>query len=163
MTHSKYSFHFNFVLFTISVCKKDFVDEMSRKNKKEFFSFINIMLPGGISVPTKPSQSVRRSRPMKSSADDSAISDQLIAQLLKFRIDGQTINARNVDEVYPGLDRLLLRSLQTGDCRLLYNRFKKNLKPEYLLITGKHIHLSVCSQTQHILEKLIEMGATLGE
>jgi hypothetical protein len=121
------------------------------------------MLPANISIPTKPSQTVRRNQSLKSSRNDSVTSDQLIAQLLKFRIDGRTINARNVDEFYPGLDRLLLRSLQTGDCRLLYNRFKRNLKPEYLLITGKHIHLSVCSQTQHILEKLIEMGATLSE
>lgn len=85
----------------------------------------------------------------------------LINQLLKFRIDGRTINARNVDEIYPGLDRLLMKSLQTGDCRQLYNRLKRNLKAEYLLITGKHIHCSVASQTEHILEKLVEMGATL--
>ena len=118
------------------------------------------MLPA---IPTKLSPKVRTNRSLRVSKNDLDISDQLIAQLLKFRIDGRTINARNVDELYPGLDRLLLRSLQPGDCRLLYNRFKRNLKPEYLLITGKHIHLSVCSETQHILEKLIEMGATLGE
>ncbi len=124
------------------------------------------MSPAGISIPSihnKPSQSLRRSRSIKPLANDPAITDRLVAQLLKFRIDGQTINARNVNEFYPGLDRLLLRSLQTGDCRQLYNRFKRNLKPEYLLITGKHIHLSVCSKTQALLEKLVEMGATLGK
>jgi hypothetical protein len=94
---------------------------------------------------------------------DTSISDQLIAQLLKFRVDGRTINARNVDELYPGLDRLLMKSLQTGDSRQLFNRLKRNLKAQYLLITGKHIHLSVCSRTQDVLEKLVEMGATLGE
>ncbi|CAF3026220.1 unnamed protein product [Rotaria socialis] len=45
-------------------------------------------------------------------------------QLLKFRIDGRTFNAKNIDELYPGLDRLLLRSLQTGDCRQLFDRLK---------------------------------------
>lgn len=89
--------------------------------------------------------------------------DPLIRQLLKFRVDGQTINARNVDELYPGLDRLLIRSLQTGDCRQLNNRLKRNLKPEYLLITGKHIHISVCAQTQETLERLVKIGATLGK
>ena len=89
--------------------------------------------------------------------------DPLIDQLMKFRVDGRTINAGNVDEIYPGLDRLLLRSLQTGDCRQLFNRLKRNLKAKYLLITGKHIHTSVCSQTQTILETLVEMGATLSE
>jgi hypothetical protein len=103
-----------------------------------------------------------RGRSTKPLANESITYDQLITQLLKFRIDGRTINARNVDELYPGLDRLLMRSLQTGDCRQLYNRLERNLKPEYLLITGKHIHLSVCSHTQGILEKLVEMGATLG-
>jgi hypothetical protein len=124
------------------------------------------MSPAGISIPNinnKPSQSLRRYRSMKSLANESTIADQLIAQLSKFRIDGRTINARNVDELYPGLDRLLMRSLQTGDCRQLFTRFKRNLKPEYLLITGKHIRVSVGSQTQGTLEKLVEMGATLGK
>jgi hypothetical protein len=124
------------------------------------------MLPASISLPTintKPSKSLRRGRPINPSANDTSISDQLIAQLLKFRVDGRTINARNVDELYPGLDRLLMKSLQTGDSRQLFNRLKRNLKPQYLLITGKHIHLSVCSRTQDVLEKLVEMGATLGE
>lgn len=89
--------------------------------------------------------------------------DPLIKQLMKFRIDGQTINARNVDELYPGLDRLVIRSLQSGDCRQLNNRLKRHLKAEYLLITSKHIHLSVCSKTEHILERLVELGATLGK
>ncbi|CAF1237496.1 unnamed protein product [Rotaria magnacalcarata] len=113
------------------------------------------------SVYTKLSQSSRHSRSTKPISNNSSLPDQLIEQLLKFRIDGRTINAKNVDELYPGLDRLLLRSLQSGDCRQLFNRLKRNLKPQYLLITGKHIHISVCSQTQTILEKLVEMGATL--
>ena len=126
----------------------------------------SIMLPARISFPNinqKPSQSIRGNRLIKSSTNDPNVSDQLIAQLLKFRIDGRPINAKNVDELYPGIDRLLMRSLQSGDCRQLYNRLKRNLKPEYLLITGKHIHISVCAQTQAILEKLVEMGATLGK
>ncbi|CAF5171506.1 unnamed protein product, partial [Rotaria magnacalcarata] len=113
------------------------------------------------SVYTKLSQSSRHSRSNKPISNNSSLPDQLIEQLLKFRIDGRTINAKNVDELYPGLDRLLLRSLQSGDCRQLFNRLKRNLKPQYLLITGKHINISVCSQTQTILEKLVEMGATL--
>ena len=124
------------------------------------------MSPANISLPvinSKPSQTLHRGRSFRQSANESLIADQLVAQLLKFRIDGRTINARNVDELYPGLDRLLMRSLQTGDCRQLYNRLKRNLKPQYLLITGKHIHLSVCSHTQDVLEKLVEMGATLGK
>jgi hypothetical protein len=124
------------------------------------------MSPASISIPSnsnKRAQPLRRSRTIKSTSNESSLSEQLISQLLKFRIDGRTINARNVDELYPGLDRLLLRSLQTGDCRQLYNRLKRNLKPQYLLITGKHIHLSVCSQTQDILEKLVELGASLGK
>jgi hypothetical protein len=124
------------------------------------------MSPAGISIPNinnRQTQTYRHSRSIKSLTNESIQYDQLIAQLLKFRIDGQTINARNIDELYPGLDRLLMRSLQTGDCRQLYNRLKRNLKPEYILITGKHIHLSVCSHTQGILEKLVEMGATLGK
>ncbi|CAF1564697.1 unnamed protein product [Didymodactylos carnosus] len=88
--------------------------------------------------------------------------DILLRQLLKFRIDGHTIDARNVDELYPGIDHLLIRCLQTGDCRQLDNRLKRNLKAEYFLITGKHIHISFKSQTQNILEKLIHMGATVG-
>ncbi|CAF2609613.1 unnamed protein product [Rotaria sp. Silwood2] len=113
------------------------------------------------SINSKQTQSSRNNRFVKSLPNGSSLPDQLFDQLLKFRVDGRTINARNVDELYPGLDRLLLRSLQTGDCRQLYNRLKRNLKPQYLLITGKHIHISVCSQTQNILEKLVEMGATL--
>jgi hypothetical protein len=105
----------------------------------------------------------RRSRSLKPLDHASLPPDQLIAQLLKFRVDGRTINARNVDELYPGLDRLLLRCLQTGDYRQLNNRLRRNLKPEYLLITGKHIHISVCSQTEDLLEKLVQMGATLGK
>ncbi|CAF4660321.1 unnamed protein product [Rotaria magnacalcarata] len=73
----------------------------------------------------------------------SLLPDQPMEQLLKFRIDGRTFNAKNIDELYPGLDRLLLRSLQTGDCRQLFNRLKCNLKSQYLLITGKHIHINV--------------------
>jgi hypothetical protein len=124
------------------------------------------MSPAGISIPNinnKQSSLLRRNRAIRPSVSESSITDQLVVQLLKFRIDGRSINARNVDELYPGLDRLLTRSLQTGDCRQLFSRLKRNLKPEYLLITGKHIHLSVCSQTQGLLEKLVEMGATLGK
>ena len=151
--------------------KKDYVNEANNsKDENETFhsSFSSIMLPTRISLPSinpKPaSQSIGGNhRWIKSSTNDAHLSEQLIAQLLKFRIDGRTINARNVDELYPGLDRLLMRSLQTGDCRQLYNRLKRNLKPEYLLITGKHIHISVCAQTQNVLEKLVEMGATLGK
>ena len=109
----------------------------------------------------RSSQTVRPNRFNKSLSNETLISDQLIAQLLKFRIDGRTINTRNVGEFYPGLDRLVLRSLQTGDCRQLYNHLKRNIKPQQLLITGRHIHLSVHSRTQPILEKFIEMGATL--
>lgn len=112
---------------------------------------------------SKQSQTTRHSQTTKAVINNSSYPDQLIDQLLKFRIDGRMINAGNANEIHPGLDRLLLRSLQTGDCRLLFNRLKSNLKPEYLLITGKHIHISVCSKTQHVLEKLIEMGASLGE
>ena len=129
------------------------------KVKHSFFAnaiCANLMARASVS---KPSYSFRLNR----SQNETILTNQLINQLLKFRIDGQTINARNVDELYPGLDRLLMRSLQTGDCRQIYNRLKRNLKPEYLLITGKHIHLSVCSQTQQILEKLVETGATLGK
>jgi hypothetical protein len=125
-----------------------------------------IMTPENISVMSvrgKNALPVRRSRSLKPLDRTLLPPDQLLAQLLKFRIDGRTINARNVDELYPGLDRLLLRCLQTGDYRQLENRLKRNLKAEYLLITGKHIHISVCSQTQDILEKLVEMGATLGK
>ncbi|CAF1498543.1 unnamed protein product [Rotaria magnacalcarata] len=110
---------------------------------------------------TKPSQSSRHSRSTKPISNNLSLPDQLIEQLLKFRIDGRTINAKNVDELYPGLDRLLLRSLQSGECRQLFNRLKRDLKPQYSLITGKHMHISVCAQTQTILEKLVEMGATL--
>ncbi|CAF1129466.1 unnamed protein product [Rotaria sp. Silwood1] len=119
------------------------------------------MSSGHISISSINSKQSQHNRFMKSLPNGSTLPDQLFDQLLKFRVDGRTINARNVDELYPGLDRLLLRSLQTGDCRQLYNRLKRNLKPQYLLITGKHIHISVCSQTQSTLEKLVEMGATL--
>ncbi len=112
---------------------------------------------------SKDSLSKRRSRSLKPLDHPPLPSDQLIARLIKFRIDGRTINARNVDELYPGLDRLVLRCLQTGDYRQLDNRLRRNLKPEYLLITGKHIHISVCSQTEDLLEKLVQMGATLGK
>jgi len=124
------------------------------------------MFPESISVTTPRNKhllSRKRSRSLKPLDHASSSPDQLLAQLLKFRVDGRTINARNVDELYPGLDRLLLRCLQTGDYRQLDNRLRRNLKAEYLLITGKHIHISVCSQTENILEKLIEMGATLGK
>ncbi|CAF0763916.1 unnamed protein product [Rotaria sordida] len=104
---------------------------------------------------------VRRSRSIQPLDHIPTPPDSLLAQLINFRINGRTINARNVDEIYPGLDRLLLRCLQTGDCRQLDNRLNRNLKAEYLLITSKHIHTSVCSQTQDILEKLVEKGATL--
>ncbi|UJR36788.1 hypothetical protein I4U23_029501 [Adineta vaga] len=107
------------------------------------------------SVPSKCNRSLKPLEHVPS------LPDQLLAQLLKFRIDGQSINARNVGELYPGLDSLLVRCLRTGDYRQLHNRLNRNLKPEYLLITGKHIHISVCSRTQDILEKLIEMGATV--
>ena len=112
---------------------------------------------------SKHSLPVKRLRSLKPMEHAPVLPDTLFSQLLEFRIDGRTIDARNVDELYPGLDRLLLRCLQTGDCRQLDNRLRRNLKPEYLLITGKHIHISVCSQTQDILEKLVEMGATLGK
>ncbi len=112
---------------------------------------------------SKYSLSARHNRSLKPLDRPSTPPDQLIAQLLKFRINGRTINARNVDELYPGLDRLLLRCLQTGDYRQLDNRLKRNLKAEYLLITEQHIHTSVCSHTEDILEKLVEMGATLGK
>ena len=117
-----------------------------------FLHSVNMSLPSIHPTKQFPAGKVRR-----------ATADPLIRQLLKFRVDGQTINARNVDELYPGLDRLLIRSLQTGDCRQLNNRLKRNLKPEYLLITGKHIHISVCAQTQDVLERLVKLGATLGQ
>ncbi|CAF4744426.1 unnamed protein product [Rotaria socialis] len=104
---------------------------------------------------------VKRSRSIQPLSHIPAPPDPLLAQLIQFRIDGRTIDARNVNELYPGLDRLLLRCLQTGDCRQLDNRLQRNLKAEYLLITSKHVHLSVCSHTEDILEKLVEMGATL--
>ncbi|CAF1221789.1 unnamed protein product [Rotaria magnacalcarata] len=109
----------------------------------------------------KHSLPVKRSRSIQPLSHIPAPPDPLLAQLIQFRIDGRTIDARNVNELYPGLDRLLLRCLQTGDCRQLDNRLQRNLKAEYLLITSKHIHLSVCSHTEDILEKLVEMGATL--
>jgi len=124
------------------------------------------MFPESISVTTPRNKhllSRKRSRSLKPLDHASSSPDQLLAQLLKFRVDGRTINARNVDELYPGLDRLLLRCLQTGDYRQLDNRLRRNLKAEYLLITGKHIHISVCAHTEDILEKLVEMGATLGK
>ena len=151
----------HYTLFTISVLLIPF-EFLKETSQTFFFLSTKDMFTGSMSmsvIATKKSQSLRHNR----SKNEALISDQLINQLLKFRIDGQTINARNVDELYPGLDRLLMRSLQTGDSRQLFNRLKRNLKPEYLLITGKHIHLSVCSQTQNLLEKLIEMGATLGK
>jgi predicted KAP-like P-loop ATPase len=123
------------------------------------------MFPESISIMSfrsKHSLPLRRSLSLKP-LEQTSSSDQLLNQLLKFRVDGRTINARNVDELYPGLDRLLLRCLQTGDYRQLDNRLRRNLKAEYLLITGKHIHISVCSKTENILEKLVEMGATLGK
>ena len=122
------------------------------------------MFPQSISVTSvrgKHSVPLRRCRSLKPIEPSSPTPDHLLNQLLKFRIDGQTINARNVDQIYPGLDRLLLRCLQTGDCRQLENRFERNLKAEYLLITGRHIHLSVCAHTEDLLEKLVAMGATL--
>lgn len=88
--------------------------------------------------------------------------DELFAELRKFRVDGRTINAHNVDEIYPGLDRVFIRCLQTGDSRQLDNRLKRNFKPEYLLITGKHINISVICHTEYILDRLVAMGATLG-
>ena len=109
-----------------------------------------------------PPKRPRSLKPLQQSSSSSS-PDLLIKQLLKFRIDGRPINARNVDEIYPGLDRLLLRCLQTGDYRQLDNRLKRNLKAEYLLITGRHIHISVCAKTEYILENLIQMGATLGK
>jgi hypothetical protein len=112
---------------------------------------------------SKQSLPIKRKQSLKPLERVPSLPDQILAQLLKFRIDGQSINARNVDELYPGLDSLLIRCLRTGDDRQLYNRLNRNLKPEYLLITGKHIHISVCSRTQDILEKLIDMGATLGK
>lgn len=120
------------------------------------------MLPTNLSlrpVGNKQLAATKSRRPPSKASSN----DPLLAQLSKFRIDGQTINARNVGEIYPNLDRLLIRSLQTGDCRQLNNLLKRNLKPQYLLITGKHIHISVCSQTQSVLEKLVELGATLGQ
>ena len=113
------------------------------------------------SVRSKHSLPLRRARSVKPIDHSSPPMDPLLTELFKFRIDGRTINARNVDEIYPGLDRLLLRSLQTGDYRQLENRLRRNLKAEYLLITGKHIHASVCAHTEDLLEKLIAMGATL--
>lgn len=113
------------------------------------------MLPSNVTLPALISR--------KKNNKSKVTIDPLISQLLKFRIDGQTINARNVDELYPGLDRLLIRSLQTGDCRQLNNRLKRNMKAQYLLITGKHIHISVCSKTEHVLERLVDLGATLGK
>lgn len=107
--------------------------------------------------------SIHQHKQVSTSKFRRSAADPLIRQLLKFRIEGQTINARNVDELYPGLDRLLIRCLQTGDCRQLNNRLQRNLKAEYLLITGKHIHISVCAQTQDILERLVNLGATLGK
>lgn len=122
------------------------------------------MFPSSISVTSvrsKQSTPLRRCRSLKPIDTQSPSPDHLLNKLLKFRIDGRTINARNVDEIYPGLDRLLLRCLQTGDYRQIENRFERNLKAEYLLITGRHIHLSVCAHTEDILEKLIALGATL--
>ncbi|CAF3494751.1 unnamed protein product [Adineta steineri] len=101
------------------------------------------------------------SRTLKPLEHVPSLPDQIFAQLRKFRIVGKSINARNIDELYPGLDDLLVRCLRTGDYRQLHSRFNRNLKPEYILITGKHIHISVCSRTQDILEKLVEMGATI--
>ena len=117
-----------------------------------------------MSIRSRHSVSLRRSRSLKPIEDPpTPPTDKLLAELLKFRIDGRTINARNVNELYPDLDRLLLRCLQTGDCRQLDNRLRRNLKAQYLLITGKHINISVLSQTQDILDRLVSMGATLGE
>jgi hypothetical protein len=124
------------------------------------------MSPQSISISSARSKHTlpaRRSRSLKPLDHAAFPSDQLIDQLLKFRVDGRTINARNVDELYPGLDRLLLRCLQTGDYRQLDNRLRRNLKAEYLLITGKHIQISVSAKTEDILEQLVEMGATLGK
>ena len=116
------------------------------------------MLPTNLSLRPVGSKQLAASKSKRLSKASS--NDPLLVQLSKFRIDGQTINARNVGELYPNLDRLLMRSLQTGDCRQLNNLLKRNLKPQYLLITGKHIHISVCSETQSILEKLVELGAS---
>ena len=117
-----------------------------------------------MSVRSRHSLSLRRSRSLKPIDDPPPPpTDKLLAELLKFRIDGRTINARNVNELYPDLERLLLRCLQTGDCRQLDNRLRRNLKAQYLLITEKHINISVLSQTQDILDRLVGMGATLGK
>ncbi|CAF0873056.1 unnamed protein product [Adineta ricciae] len=113
------------------------------------------------STRSKHSEPSKYNRSLKPLARVPPVPDEILAQLLKFRIDGQSINARNVGEVYPGLDNLLVRCLRTGDDRQLNSRLNRNLKPEYLLITGKHIHISVCARTQDILENLISMGATL--
>jgi len=158
-TQKKFSSTRMFLLVETMELKLTKEKESERRKKKLSFSFQNSifnrdMFPEHLSVGSVQSKSLK---PVNS------IPDSLINQLLTFRVDGRTINARNVDELYPGLDRLLLRCLQTGDFRQLDNRLRRNLKPEYLLITGKHIQISVASQTQDILEKLIDMGATLGK
>ncbi|CAF5138628.1 unnamed protein product, partial [Rotaria sp. Silwood1] len=79
---------------------------------------------------------VRRSRSVQPLDHIPTPPDTILAQLIDFRINGRTIDARNVDELYPGLDRLLLRCLQTGDSKQLDNRLNRNLKAEYLLITS---------------------------
>lgn len=128
--------------------------------------FLKFMSSEGVIVSSRTRKialPLKRSRSLQPIDNAPPPPDTLLAQLVKFRVSGRTINARNVDELYPGLDRLLLRCLQTGDCRQLDNRLQRNLKPEYLLITNKHIHTSVCAKTQDVLEKLVALGATLGK
>ena len=145
--------------------------EKKRRNARVFYRIalhlcLYVMSRESISVSStrsKDSEPSKYNRSLKPLARVPPVPDEILAQLLKFRIDGQSINARNVGEVYPGLDNLLVRCLRTGDDRQLKSRLNRNLKPEYLLITGKHIHISVCARTQDILENLISMGATLGK
>lgn len=114
------------------------------------------------STRSKNSVAPKKDRLLKPLERVPSLPDQILAQLRKFRIDGRSIDATNIDQLYPGLDNLLVRCLRTGDDRQLHNRLSRNLKPEHLLITEKHIHISVCSRTQDLLEKLVDMGATLG-
>ncbi|CAF1551213.1 unnamed protein product [Rotaria magnacalcarata] len=98
----------------------------------------------------------------------SLLPDQPMEQLLKFRIDGRTFNAKNIDELYPGLDRLLLRSLQTGDCRQLFNRLKCKLifrsdKLNFLSALANEYGQQMLADPEHSLVHMVRIKTRLIE
>ncbi|CAF4187293.1 unnamed protein product [Rotaria magnacalcarata] len=67
----------------------------------------------------------------------SLLPDQPMEQLLKFRIDGRTLNAKNIDELYPvPLGKLIFRSDKLNFLSALANEYGQQMlaDPEHSLV-----------------------------